>query len=226
VDRQEGIKPLEIAGETLALVAVFLNVPELQAAQAGETYRLGFYLQEAEPRVSIKARDYNAFPGKYHYWMFPTRTQYAPGFQEFTWDAALAHELGIHLGDFGAVAELGGYEYRVVTPLLLHTAPLPARLRAQGCHFIFIPNETITVTYHLAPKSEKAPVFLSKAAETWQRGVKQLIAWNGQDRQSRPAPEGWYVLELTAAFTLPGKPGALIPYNVVFYYKPELSSQQ
>src|SRR4030095_15166441 len=126
--------------------------------------------------------------------MLPKRMQYGRGFQEFTWDGELTRALGLRLDDFGAVAEVGGYGYPVVAPLLLRKASFPARIPVQGCSFIYIPNETMTVDYHLRRKGGQAPVLLQNTAETWHENTKQSIVWNGQDRQGRPAPEGWYIL--------------------------------
>jgi hypothetical protein len=225
VDRQEGITPLEIAGETLTLVAAHLTTAELPSTGQGDTYRLGFYLREDEPHVNIKARDYNKFPGRYHYWMLPTQTQYSRGFQEFTWDASLTRDLGMQPEDFGAIAWLGGHGYPVVAPVLLHTAPFPSRIRVQGCRFIFVPNETMTVAYSLAPQGRQTPVFLQQEAVRWYKDARQPVIWNGQDDKNRPAPEGLYVLKLTATVTPPGRPAVKIPYDVEFYYKPEIGRQ-
>jgi len=226
VDRREVIRPLEIAGETLTLVAAHLTTSDLSGAAKGDIYRLGFYLREAEPRVNIKARDYHTFQGKFHYWRLPTRTQFAHGFQEFTWDGSLMRDLGLRFEDFGAVASIGAYGYPVVAPVLLHTAPFPSRIRVQGCRFIFVPNETMTVAYSLAPQGQPAPVFLQQDAEKWSKDVRQSVIWNGRDRQGHPVPEGLYVLKLTATVTPSGRPPEKIPYDVEFYYKPEISPQR
>ena len=226
VDRREGIQPLEIAGETLTLVAAHLSTSDLSGASQGDIYRLGFYLREAEPSVNIKARDYKKFPYGYHYWMLPTRTQFTRGFQEFTWDASLIRDLGMQLEDFGAIAWLGGYGYPVVAPVLLHTAPFPSRIQVQGCRFIFVPNETMTVVYSLAPRGHHTPVLLQQDAEKWHKDSRQPVTWNGRDRQGHLVSEGLYVLKLTATVTPPGRPPEKIPYDVEFYYKPEISPQR
>ena len=223
VDREEGLKPLEIAGETLTLVAAHLITSDLPGTAQGDRYRLGFYLREDEPRVTIKARDYNKFPHGYHYWMLPTRTQYARGFREFTWDATVLRGLGMHLEDFGAVAFIGGYGYPVVAPLLLHAAPWPSRIRVQGCRFIFVPNATMTVTYRLAPKGPSRQVLLQQSAETWYKDTRQPVTWHGKDRQGRSVSEGFYVLKLTATVTPSGRPPETIPYDIEFYYKPAIT---
>ena len=226
VDREEGIKPLEIAGETLTLVAAHLTTSDVLSTTQGDRYRLGFYLREDEPRVTIKARDYHKFPNGYHYWMLPTQTQYARGFQGFTWDAALTRDLGIQLDDFGAVASIGGYGYHFVAPVLLHTAPLSPRIRVQGCRFIFVPNETMTIAYSLAPKGQSRQALLQRSAEKWYKDARQPVTWDGKDRQGRPASEGLYVLNLTATVTPAGRPPEKIPYDVEFYYKPEITFPQ
>ena len=97
-DRREGIEPVKIAGEHLELLGAFFNVPALQVDAASATYRLGFYLKEADSQVDIEVRDYETFRGmNFIYWMLPLHTQYARGFHTFAWDAALAQELGIGL---------------------------------------------------------------------------------------------------------------------------------
>jgi hypothetical protein len=222
VDRLEGIKPVEIAGERLDLVAVLLNTPYVPGEQPGQIYRLGLFLPETESRVSIEVRDYNVFHGQYHYWMLPTRKQYNRGFQEFAWDATLARELNIRLEDLGAVAWVGGYGYHVVAPMLLHTAPFPPQMPVQGCRFLFIPSETMTVAYRLYSKNEQSRIFLESTAEKWHKDEKQTISWKGQNLQGDPAPEGQYVLELTAEIASPGRSGIRIPYDYVFYYKPDM----
>ena len=206
VDRSEGIKPVEIAGEKLSLVSVFLNAPDQQREKPGDTYRLGFFLREAENRVNLQVRDYNSFNGKYHYWMLPTRKKYDRGFREFAWDAALPQELGIRLEDLGAVALLGGYGHPVLAPLLLHDVPFPSQMQVKGCRFIFIPNETMTVEYRLSPKSEEFRTFLESTSEKWSKDQKRTISWGGQDDTGKPAPEGSYILKLTAKISSPGKP--------------------
>jgi hypothetical protein len=223
VDRSEGIKPVEIAGEKLSLVSVFLNAPDLQREKPGDTYRLGFFLREAENRVNLQVRDYNSFNGKYHYWMLPVRKKYDRGFREFAWDAALPQELGIRLEDLGAVALLGGYGHPVLVPLLLHDGPFPSQMQAKGCRFILIPNETMTVEYRLSPKGEEFRTFLESTSEKWIKDQKRTISWGGQDDTGKPAPEGSYILKLTAKISSPGKPAERIPYDYEFYYKPEIA---
>jgi hypothetical protein len=223
VDRNEGIKPVEIAGEKLALVSVFLNAPDLNRERLGDTYRLGFFLREAENHVNLQVRDYNSFNWKYHYWMLPTRKKYDRGFKEFAWDAALPQELGIRLEDLGAVALLGGYGHPVITPLLLYGAPLPSQMQVKGCRFIFIPNETMTVEYRLSPKSEESGVILESTGEKWSKDQRRTISWEGQDHTGKPAPEGSYILRLTAKISSPGRPAERIPYDYEFYYKPEIA---
>lgn len=225
VDRSEGIKSVEIAGEKLALVSVFLNAPDLQREKPGDTYRLGFFLRDAENRVNLQVRDYNSFNGKYHYWMLPTRKKYDHGFREFAWDAALPQELGIRLEDLGAVALLGGYGHPVIAPLLLHGVPFPSQMQVKGCRFIFIPNETMTMEYRLSPKSEESRVFLESTAEKWSKDQKRTISWGGQDHTGEPAPEGSYILKLTAKISSSGRPVERIPYDYEFYYKPEIAHQ-
>jgi hypothetical protein len=223
IDREEGVKPLEIAGETLTLVAAHFTTSDLLGTTQGDRYRLGFYLREDEPRITIKARDYNKFPNGYHYWMLPARMQYARGFQEFTWDASVIRGLGMQLEDFGAVASIGGAGYFVVAPVLLHVAPFPSRIRVQGCRFIFVPNETMTVTYRLAPREPSRPPVLQPSPATWYKDTRHAITWDGKDRQGRPAAEGFYVLNLTATVTPAGSPPEKIPFDVEFYYQPEIT---
>ena len=119
-DRWEGIEPVKIAGEHLKLIGAFFNMPALQADKTSVTYRLGFYLKEAESQVDIEVRDYETFRGmNFIYSMLPLRTQYARGFHNFAWDAALARELDIGLEDLGAMARLRGRS--MVALLLMHT---------------------------------------------------------------------------------------------------------
>lgn len=227
VDREEGLKPLEIAGETLTLVAVHLTPADLSGSAQGDFYRLGFYLRQDEARVTIKVRDYNKFPNGYHYWMQPLKTQYARGFQEFTWDTTVLRGLSMQLKDFGAVVSIGGYGYRFVAPVLLHTAPFPSRIRVQGCRFLFVPNETMDVTYSLTPKGQSVPVLRQSSQEKWSKDGRESVTWNGKNHQGHPAPEGLYVLNLRATVTHPsGRAPETISYEAEFYYTPEITFQR
>jgi hypothetical protein len=227
VDRKEGIEPVKYAGERVDLVSAVLNVPELATRQTGETYRLGFFLPQAERRVYIEVRDYDRFKREnFHYWMLPTQRQYERGFREFAWDASLAQELGIYLPDVGAVAWVGGYGYYVVAPLLLQAASFPPRIHAQGCRFVFLPNATMTVDYHVAPKSAPSPVVLQSTGERWEKDHKQIITWRGQDAHGRPAPAGHYVLKVTAKVVpVRGRPQRTIPFDVAFYYQSDIDKR-
>jgi hypothetical protein len=225
VDRREGIKAVEIAGEKLSLVAALLNVQDMPSSPPGEIYRLGFFLQQAESNVKLQVRDYNFFKGKGYYWMLPTRTGYADGFQEFAWGAQLAQELGIHLKDLGAVAILGGHGHMVIAPLLLHAAPFPPRIQGEGCRFIFVPNETMVVDYRLFPVKDEHRAVLESTSMKWYKDRTQMIKWDGTNLQGKPADEGRYILKLTSYINVAGKPADRIPYDYEFYYKPEIIYQ-
>jgi hypothetical protein len=155
-DRREGIEPVQIAGEHLELIGAFLAVPAQQVDAASATYRLGFYLKEAENQVDIEVRDYEVFRRlNFTYKMLPLRKQYACGFHDFSWDATLAQELGIGVRDLGAVAWIRGRPIKAVVPLLLYTNTFPARLHVQGCSFLFMPNTTMTVEYGISPRDQE-----------------------------------------------------------------------
>jgi hypothetical protein len=225
-DRWEGIEALKIAGERVSLVAAFLNTEGLPVAGTAETYRLGFLLPQAEPRMSIEVRSYQAVQSKYYYVMRPIRQQYGSGFQDFTWDATLARELGLDLHALGAVAQVGGHGHPVLAPVLLHTVPFPPQIRLQGCRFIFIPNETMTVQYRLYRQGESGRVLLENPAEPWYKDTKRTVTWSGQERQGKPAPAGMYVLELTVQVAPVGQPEQKFPQTWAFYYTPLIGTQQ
>jgi hypothetical protein len=225
VDRREGLKPMEIAGEKLSLVSVFLNAPGLKVKRPGVTYRMGFFLKKSESRVNLKVRDYKLFSRKYHYWMLPIRKKYDGGFREFAWDAGLPRELGIRLEDLGAVALVGGYGHYVVAPVLLHAAAFPSNILVRGCRFIFVPNETMTLEYRLFPKNKESFIFLEGKSEQWPKDQKAIVSWDGRDQNRRSAPEGHYVLALNAKISYPGKPLERISYDYEFYYKPKIAYQ-
>lgn len=175
-DRLEGLEGIKISGGVkLDLVSVFLNAPGGESADSGNLYRLGFYLDKRETRAQIEVRDYNSFQGEYHYWMFPSRKMYEPGFHEFVWDATIAKELGLQAGDLGAVTRLGGYGYPVVVPGLLQAGSFPNTLRPQGVRFVFIANETVTVRYRLFPSGNKNRVFLTNIDE-WHKDRKSSVS--------------------------------------------------
>jgi hypothetical protein len=224
-DRREGIEPVKIAGEHLELIGAFFNVPALQVDAASATYRLGFYLKEAESQVDIKVRDYETFRGmNFIYWMLPLHSQYARGFHNFAWDATLARELGIGLEDLGAVARLRSRP--MVAPLVLHTNTFPAQITVQGCRFIFMPNTTMTVEYRIHPKKQEIRLVKQGRALEWKRHRAELVVWDGKDLQGRPMPEGVYVLKGTATFIpVPGSPEQRLTLYEEFYYTPVLDSR-
>lgn len=224
-DRREGIEPVKIAGEHLELLGAFFNVPALQVDAASTTYRLGFYLTEAESQVDIEVRDYETFRGMHFiYRMLPLRTQYARGFHNFAWDAALAQELGVGLEDLGAVARLRGRP--LVAPLVLQTNPFPARIPVQGCRFIFMPNTTMTVDYRIHPREQETRLVKQGRALQWSRHRPRSVVWDGQDLQGRPMPEGVYVLRIMATFIpVPGSPEQKLPFDIAFYYMPVIDAR-
>ena len=224
-DRREGIEPVKIAGEHLALIGAFFNVPALQVDAASATYRLGFYLKEAESQVDIEVRDYETFRRmNFIYSMLPLRTQYARGFHNFAWDAALAQELGVGLEDLGAVARLRGRP--MVAPLLMHTNAFPVRIPVQGCRFIFMPNTTMTVDYRIYPREQETRLVKQGRALEWKRHRSESVVWDGKDLQGRPMPEGVYVLKGTATFIpVPGSPEQKLTFYEEFYYTPVLDSR-
>jgi hypothetical protein len=227
VDRQEGIEPVKISGgERLYLIGAFLHVPALQTRQEGNTYRLGFYLQKAEPRVSIKVRDYEVFRERnFIYWMLPVRTRYPDGFGEFPWETTLTQELGIGLQDLQAVAWLRGRGRRpTVAPLLLHIGEFPAQMQTQGCRFVFIPSTAMTVDYRVYPKGRRTQVMKKGLSVPWKRLA--TVEWDGKDDQKQPAPAGTYILEVEATYTpAPGKAKKKIPFDVAFYYTPVIDTR-
>lgn len=224
-DREEGIKPLERSGAYLDLVSVLLDAPGASPGVPGDTYRIGFFLEAAERAIRIRVRDYDRFTTeKYHYWMIPLQTAFDRGFQVFAWNPSLARDLGIGLEGLGAVASVGGYGYPVVAPLLLQEAPFPARIRARGVRFVFVPNETMTVEYRLHPKGHPSRILLRSAGEKWPKDYRSAVSWLGRDLKGQPAGEGHYVLALTATVkTLQGFEEK-IPLDYTFHYKPELAS--
>ena len=219
VDRKEGMQPLEIAGERLDLVSAFLLAPGLAGGSPGKQFRLGFFLPQAESRVKLQVRDYNAFK-QYYYWMLPARTAYDSGFQQFAWNKALAEAVGLGLEQLGAVAWVRGHGYPVVMPLLLQASDFPAQIRVRGCKFVFVPNVTMEVAYRLFPKVQESLVLLERASETWNKGLKGEIVWDGQTPQRVAAPKGWYVLEIKTRIQYPGRPAVRIPFDYEFYYQP------
>ena len=225
VDRTEGIKPLEISGERLALVAVLLNAMDKPVGTTSDLYRVGFFLKTAEEGVTVEVRDYNFFGGKYRYWMRPRRKGYDRGFREFTWDDGLARELGLRVEDLGVLAWLGGHGRPIVSPALISAAPFPAIIRVRGCQFIFVPNETMTVEYRLFPKEKQTQVFLESGEETWNKDQRTTLSWDGRGYRSAPATEGAYVLRLTAKLAAAGRPTEQIPYDYEFYYTPYVSTR-
>jgi hypothetical protein len=226
-DRREGIAPMQITGERLQLIGAFLKVPALSPTTKSATYRLGFYLAEAESRVRIRVRDYDVFRGmNFIYWMLPLRTRYAPGFQTFAWDATLAQELGIELQALGAVAWIRGHGRPAVAPLLLYTGEFPARMRVQGCRFVFTPNTTMTVAYRMYPMGQKTRVLQQGQAIQWHRQRPHAVVWDGTDAQGHPLPEGRYILAVEAAYQpAPGSPEKTLPFDVAFYYTPVIEAR-
>ena len=193
-DRWEGLEPLKISGERIDLVAVLLTpAPEASGKGPDGAYHLGWYLPQAEPQVHIEIRDYRRFPNNYHYWMRPKRQQYASGLQHLAWDATILDELRISLQDIGSVARVGGYTYPVVAPLLLSDTPLPTSIRLQGCRFIFLPSETMTVAYRLYQQGNENRVLFQAATQTWDKEHKETIAWHGRDQQGNRFPPGGMV---------------------------------
>lgn len=219
IDRKEGMQPLEITGERLTLVSAFLRVPGLKGDSTGQHYRLGFFLPQAESRVKLQVRDYDAFK-HYYYWMLPARAAYETGFQHFAWSKKIAEAVGLKLEQLGAVAWVRGHGYPVVMPLLLQASDFPAQLRIQGCKFVFVPNETMVVTYQLFPKGQRSRILRERVDENWAKGLRGEIIWDGRDSQRVAVSKGWYVLKLTARIQYPGRPVVKIPYDYVFYYQP------
>jgi hypothetical protein len=221
----EGIEPVKIAGEHLKLIGAFFNVPALQADRTSATYRLGFYLKEAESQVNIEVRDYETFRSmNFIYSMLPLRTQYARGFHNFAWDAALARELDIGLEDLGAVVRLRGGS--MVAPLVLHTNAFPAQIPVQGCRFIFIPNTTMTVEYRIYPREQDTHLVKQGSALKWTRHRSASVVWDGKDLQGHPMPEGVYVLKGSATFIpVSGRPEKPLTFYEAFYYMPVLDSR-
>lgn len=224
--RWEGLKPMEIAGERIDLLAVLLMAATPEAPQAGGTsYTLGFYLPQAEPQVRIAVRDYQRFPRKYHYWMLPKQQQYDRGFQKFAWEATLLRELNISLQDIGAVARIASSEHSapVVAPLLLSSTPLATPIRLQGCRFEFLPSATMRVEYVLYPKGDEGRAFVKGPTREWDKDHRQTIAWSGQDSQGKPVAAGWYGLRLTATMGRSGTAGEPpLILDWLFYYTPEI----
>ena len=222
-DRQEGIKALEVSGARLDLISVLLDVQGATAGTPGDTYRIGFFLAEAEGGVRITVRDYDRFrTEKYHYLMIPSRTTFDQGFQVFGWNSSLARELGIGLDGLGALAKLGGHGYNVVAPVLLQETPFAARIRVRGVRFVFVPNETMTVEYLVCPEGNRSQVLLSSAGENWPKDQRSAVSWPGRDPKGQPVGEGHYVLALTARVkTIQGVVDR-IPLDFTFYYKPEI----
>jgi hypothetical protein len=229
-DRWEGLESLKISGEKIDLVAVLLT-PATEAAGKGPdgSYHLGWYLPQAEPQMHIEVRDYRRFPNQYHYWMLPKPQQYTDGFQRLAWDATILKELRISLQDIGAVARVGGayYSYPVVVPLLLSATPLSPPIRLQGCRFVFLPSETMTVDYRLYPKGNEGRVLFQGSTQQWDKEHKQTIAWRGQDLQGKPVSAGWYGLTVTATIAGPGKPQEPpLSLEWIFYYTPEIREER
>jgi hypothetical protein len=226
-DRQEGIEPVSIAGERLELIGAFFDVPALQMGAASATYRLGFYLKEAENQVDIEVRDYEVFRRmNFIYWMLPLQTQYTRGFHHFAWEAALARELGIGVQDLGAIARIRNLGRPMVAPLLLHTNTFPAQMQVQGCRFLFMPNTTMTVEYRIHPRDQETRLVKQGSALQWHRHRLALVVWDGKDRQGRPMPEGEYVLKITATYIpVPGSPEEPLPVDVAFYYTPVIDAR-
>jgi hypothetical protein len=228
VDRQEGIRPLQIAGEKLFLVAAFLNTKDLGGRSATQNYRIGFFMPKAQEHVDIEVRDFNNFAReKYHYWMIPTEKSFERGFQEFSWDMEMARELGLKPEELGAVARVRGQGFPMLSPVVLTDVPFPPSVHFAGCRFIFVPNQTIDVEYRLYPKEDRSRLVLESTLETWNKDEKNVIYWRGRDQSGQSAPEGMYVLELTMKVSpLPGRPKEKIPRDYVFYYKPEISDRR
>ena len=158
------------------------------------------------------------------YSMLPLRTQYARGFHNFAWDAALARELDIGLEDLGAMARLRGRS--MVAPLVLHTNTFPAQIPVQRCRFIFIPNTTMTVEYRIHPREQETRLVKQGRALEWKRYRLESVVWDGKDLQGRPMPEGVYVLKGTATFIpVPGSPEQKLTFYEEFYYAPVLDSR-
>jgi hypothetical protein len=226
-DRAEGLKPLERSGAYVDLAGAFLHVAEPRAASApGDRWRLGFFLPRQEKAVEIQVRDYDRFQkDKYRYWMIPARTDFPAGFREFAWDGSLARELGLGLGDLGAVVRLGGHGYPTVAPLLLQAPPFPRRLQAEGVRFVFVPSETMTVEYAVHPLGAPSQALWGNAGARWEKDARISVHWPGRDRQGKPVGEGVYVLALTAKVTTLQGFVETIPLDHTFHYRPEIMTE-
>ncbi|MGE3538440.1 MAG: hypothetical protein AB7N91_13540 [Candidatus Tectimicrobiota bacterium] len=224
-DRWEGVKPLDISGEKIDLVAVLLT-PATSATglKLDGAYHLGLYLPQAEPHIDISVRDYRKFHNNYRYHMRLQRRKYASDFQQLSWDATILRELPIAFADLGAVAAVHGQSYPVVAPLLLSTTPLVLPLRLQGCRFVFLPSDTMRVQYSLYAREDTPRPFL-KGDVQWEKEQRQSITWDGRDHQGRPAPAGWYGVTVHGIIERPGQPPDSLPaLDWFFYYTSEIRS--
>lgn len=222
-NRWEGVKPQEVAGEKVELLAVLLDAPALSMKGRGNAYQFGFVLPASHRNVHLKVRTYHTLRGGYHYWMEPINTTYPAGLHALTWDITLARELGLDIQDFGAQVYLGEGGHLVWMPLLLHISALPPQIKAQGCRFVLLPNATMTVGYRIVSKENPSQVWMAQSNERWDKDMKSTIYWDGQDAQKRPAPQGSYLLQLNGQLTAAGSFGKDLADTYEFYYQREIS---
>lgn len=205
VDRLEGLEPLQVVGERIALVSALLLADTVPAVPSPVTHRLTFSLDKAE-EVRLKVRAYSVLQDYYLYWMLPDKRRYGRGRNEFVWNAQLTRDVGLKTDDLGAIAHLTGYSHPVVVPVLFHAMPtLPPNIRAAACQFVFVPTETLTVEYRIYPRGKRSLSYLTARAVGWPKDLQASIRWDTTDGHGQLASDGAYVLSLTATPALVGR---------------------